>query len=152
LATAQSTLQPQPSTKYVVFIRKAFLKDLLEWFEATGGAYSLDLSKFLTEIIEERLAEYRSLRIKPKLAPGFKKNGETIRQDNYVHQRQLSPAQVQQILHLRLELSIEDLARRFQCGRTTIRRMLERYDRHGVHVRVSARAGNPGADRWWEKV
>ena len=155
MATAAQTLQTtQPTNRFTVFIRRPFLKDLEEWFSATNAAHSgVDVGQFLSQIIEQELAQFRSLRIRPKLeACVFREKGETAQRGND-RRRRFSPEEIQRVLHLRHGegMSVSDIAGRLRCGASTVRRYLDAYAQRehnsfAIAPGVNRVHGSPGGD------
>jgi hypothetical protein len=130
--TSQTLQASQPVPNRIpVFIPDALLSDLIQMYEAIGAKRAMGFDSFVSEIVVERIVHFRSLRIKPSVDLNFKREGENTKESNYIHQDRLSPQAIQQILHLRhVEgVSTHDLAKRFRCSRSTIRRFLAEYER-----------------------
>jgi Homeodomain-like domain-containing protein len=145
LATATQTLESAQTAQsipnwFTVCIVNELLRDLAAMHEAVGGERAVSLGTFVSQLVEERIVHFRSLRIKPSLdATSFNAEDEETPSpgNHYIHKCLLSTEQKQQILFLRDEgMSVDDLAKRFHCGRSTIRRILAAYDE---------RAHNPSA-------
>jgi hypothetical protein len=119
-----------------VHLRKPFFLSLLAMHSAQSvptvtpqnfDAQREDVEKFLSQLVEVQVAEYRKMRIKPH--PGLPEIGK--REDlsqlrTNVHQHQLTPVEVQTLIHLHEveRMTITELAARFHCSGTKIRRVL----------------------------
>jgi DNA invertase Pin-like site-specific DNA recombinase len=120
---------------------------LQEYLRTSGDGASVD--EFLSKLIEERLANFKALRIRPRVECVFKKEGEIVRHDFRVHSRQLTPVDVQTILHLRYTeaLPLTQIARRFGTGSSTVARVINEYETRKHHPS----AVQPGPNREFEK-
>ena len=148
MGTTPTLQAPQHiQNRFVVIVRRPFLRDLLAWFEATRSfGDSADLGKFINEIIEERLVHFRSLKIRPKgvmESLGEEKSQPTPKRNggqHYDQRRKLSPEDKQVAIYLRgaEKLTIAAIADRLRCGRSTIRRALDAYDEHEFEAATCA--------------
>ncbi|HLZ52111.1 MAG TPA: hypothetical protein VKP61_15295 [Candidatus Acidoferrum sp.] len=133
--------------RFTIRIRRRRLFTLREYLQTSGDGKSVD--EFLSQIVDERLANFEALRIRPRVECVFKKEGEIVRHDFRVHSRQLTPADVQTILHLRYTeaLPLTQIARRFGTGSSTVARVLNEYEARKHHPS----AVQPGPNREFEK-
>lgn len=125
---------------------------LRQYFEVCATSRSgLNVTKFLSEIIEVKLTEFQKLPIRPTLdGRAFNSPGQTTREDLCVHKRDLSPEDVQVILHLRFaeHIALAAIATRFGVGNSTIRRICEEFEQREQHNPSSVQ---PSASRIFEK-
>jgi hypothetical protein len=138
VGTATQTLQTSEN-RFEILVRGPLLPTLAEWFRITrktGDAHtSRSVAEFLSQIVEERLAEFRLLRIRPRIEPVcFREKGEKETASKR-SRRKLAPDQVQVLLHLvQLEkLSIAVVAGRLRCSETTVRKYVDKYAERAHH-------------------
>jgi hypothetical protein len=130
-----------------VLIPRSMLPDLALMYEAaTRGIPARSINRFVSELVVERIAQFRSLRIKPESVLGnLSEEGEAAPQgDQHGHKAAVSPERIQVILHLRFveHLSVDVIATRFGVGGSTIHRIVESY---------KSRSHNPSAIVWSPK-
>jgi hypothetical protein len=130
--------------KIPVVIPRSMLRDLAAMYEAVGGSRSaMSINHFVSELVVERIAHFRSLRIRPgSVLENLSEDGHAAEQcDHYRHKAAVTPEQTQVILHLRLveHLPVDVIATRFGVGGSTIHRIVESY---------KSRSHNPSAIVW----
>ena len=121
-------------------------KDLFSHVRERADATNTDSAQFVRELIECDRAEWVLLRRPP--SPSLAESREMRRKaprtnSRYMHRSiALSPEQVQQLLHLHHSgnLTQAQLAERFRCSESTVRRILDGY-RFREHV--STLSGTP---------
>jgi DNA-binding transcriptional regulator YiaG len=133
------------SATFTISIREpALINALRSWYRGIRSReLAFSFENFLSQILEERAAEFRAQHLPHQ-------NDELIVFGRPVtvkkaggHERKLSPAQIQQILHLRTSenLSIVALAARFRVGTSTVQRILSN-ERRTQDLRLTRRDTN----------
>ena len=127
MATALQTL-PTESLRVTYENGKFVLDDepwIAEWSKLRACTSALE---WFEQIIEAERAAYRLKKI-VKHEPLFDPEDAAF-PDNEIQSRGLTAEEKQRIIHLRLseQFSVAALATRFNCGRTTIRRVFAEYE------------------------
>jgi len=122
-------------------VSRALLASLTEMFERTqpsGDAHTVEM--FAAQLLEVVIADFRARQI-PEVFPLAPPNQPRI--ERTIKKRGLTPAQVQVLLHLRNQhgQTIEALALRFATSKTSITRIIERYEK-SEHVKLSQAGGS----------
>jgi hypothetical protein len=119
--------------------------------EQMARARNLRLEQFLIQhldslVAEYRLAVYRAKAREPVILPASQRAADPDLPSGRRHE--LSPEEVQQILHLDQDLTVLQLAVRFSTSQTNIRRILANYHNGKCHsLLAGSKSGRPAHSR-----
>jgi transcriptional regulator with XRE-family HTH domain len=127
-----------------IFLRRPIRARLLKKWERAGGPSSISFDTFLTQLLEKEAVEEARLELKAharptiaqpnaaeklfarqrrEITPSLRKAVRQIRSSKDIHQTVIDPSQYRHVCHLLQTLSVEQVAKRYGVGQTTIRRI-----------------------------
>jgi AraC-like DNA-binding protein len=127
-------------------------KRLADTVAQMAESRNLSVECFLSQLVDAVAADFRLQRYEPAppiLPAAHDAADQTLSSDLRKQQQQLSPEVVQKMLHLSQSLSVNELARRFNCSPTTVARYVRNYLANGHrHSLVAGRhLGKPASSK-----